>query len=244
MSAGTSSVPLVGRPVAEREGDGARLARRTSLRIGLAEMVAGGWGAVDVFLLLWFVLPAPAHPGVAASTLLVVNAAALVVYTADQLTKWWVVATMELGQRTPVVEGLLWWQFIRNPGAAFSLGENITWVFTLVMVVVSVLIVLTLRRVRSAAWALALGLVLGGALGNLTDRLLREPGSGMGHVVDFIAVPRFAIFNIADCGVVVGVCLVVLLTLLGRELDGTRTGAGAPDAQRVEASPEEEGTRG
>ncbi|THE17061.1 signal peptidase II [Kocuria rosea] len=168
----------------------------------------------------------------------------MLVYAADQLTKWWVVATMELGQRTPVVEGLLWWQFIRNPGAAFSLGENITWVFTLVMVVVSVLIVLTLRRVRSAAWALALGLVLGGALGNLTDRLLREPGSGMGHVVDFIAVPRFAIFNIADCGVVVGVSLVVLLTLLGRELDGTRTGAGAPDAQRVEASPEEEGTRG
>lgn len=176
--------------------------------------------------------------------LLLAAAAALLVYAADQLTKWWVVATMELGQRTPVVEGLLWWQFIRNPGAAFSLGENITWVFTLVMVVVSVLIVLTLRRVRSAAWALALGLVLGGALGNLTDRLLREPGSGMGHVVDFIAVPRFAIFNIADCGVVVGVSLVVLLTLLGRELDGTRTGAGAPDAQPVEASPEEEGTRG
>jgi signal peptidase II len=151
---------------------------------------------------------------------------------------------MELGRRTPVVEGLLSWQFIRNPGAAFSLGEDITWVFTVVMVVVSVLIVLTLRRVRSAAWALALGLVLGGALGNLTDRLLREPGSGMGHVVDFIAVPRFAIFNIADCGVVVGVSLVVLLTLLGRELDGTRTGADAPDAERVEASPEEEGTRG
>ncbi len=181
-----------------------------------------------------------APPGV----LLLAAAAALVVYTADQLTKWWVVSTMTLGERAPVVEGLLWWQFIRNPGAAFSLGEDITWVFTVVMAVVSVLIVLTLRRVRSAAWALALGLVLGGALGNLTDRLLREPGFGVGHVVDFIAVPRFAIFNIADCGVVTGVCLVVLLTLLGRELDGTRTGARAPGAQRLEASPEEEGTRG
>lgn len=182
--------------------------------------------------------------GAPRGVLLLAAAAALVVYTADQLTKWWVVSTMTLGERTPVVEGLLWWQFIRNPGAAFSLGEDITWVFTVVMAVVSVLIVLTLRRVRSAAWALALGLVLGGALGNLTDRLLREPGFGVGHVVDFIAVPRFAIFNIADCGVVTGVCLVVLLTLLGRELDGTRTGARAPGAQRLEASPEEEGTRG
>lgn len=176
--------------------------------------------------------------------LLVAAAAALLVYVLDQLTKWWVVATMEPGQRTPVVEGLLWWQFIRNPGAAFSLGEDVTWLFTIVMTVVSVVIVLTLRRVRSAAWALALGLVLGGALGNLTDRLLREPGFAVGHVVDFIAVPRFAIFNVADCGVVVGVCLVVLLTLLGRELDGTRTGSGGPGAERLEASPEEEGTRG
>ncbi|GAA1752417.1 signal peptidase II [Kocuria aegyptia] len=182
--------------------------------------------------------------GAPRGVLLLAAAAALLVYAADQLTKWWVVATMELGQRTTVVEGLLWWRFIRNPGAAFSLGEDITWVFTVVMAVVSVLIVLTLRRVRSSAWALALGLVLGGALGNLTDRLLREPGFGVGHVVDFIAVPRFAIFNIADCGVVAGVCLVVLLTLLGRELDGTRTGSGGPDGQPLEASPEEGGTRG
>ncbi|MFI7744029.1 signal peptidase II [Kocuria rhizosphaericola] len=176
--------------------------------------------------------------GVPRGVLLLAAVAALMVYATDQLTKWWVVSTMALGERTPVVDGLLWWQFIRNPGAAFSLGEDITWVFTVVMAVVSVLIVLTLRRVRSWAWALALGLVLGGALGNLTDRLLREPGFGVGHVVDFIAVPRFAIFNIADCGVVVGVSLVVLLTLLGRELDGTRTGS-----QPLETSPEE-GARG
>ncbi|MFC6259191.1 signal peptidase II, partial [Kocuria oceani] len=168
--------------------------------------------------------------------LLLAAGAALLVYVLDQLTKWWVVSTMALGQRTPVVEGLLWWQFIRNPGAAFSLGENVTWLFTVVMAVVSVVIVLTLRRVRSAGWAPLLGLVLGGGLGNLTDRLLREPGFAVGHVVDFIAVPRFAIFNIADCGVVVGVGLVVLLTLLGRELDGTRT-ADRP-------APEEEGSRG
>lgn len=169
-------------------------------------------------------------------------AAVLLVYSLDQLTKWWVVSTMEPGERIPVVEGLLWWQFIRNPGAAFSLGEDITWVFTIVMVVVSAVIVHTLRRVRSVAWALALGLVLGGALGNLTDRLLREPGFGTGHVVDFIAVPRFAIFNIADSGVVAGVSLVVLLTLRGRELDGSR--AGAPGSQGPGTAPGEENARG
>lgn len=167
------------------------------------------------------------HPDVAPAApprrvLLPALAAALVVYLLDQLTKWWAVATMAPGQRIPVVEGLLWWQLIRNPGAAFSLGEDVTWVFTLVMAAVSVVILVQLRRVRSLPWALALGLVLGGALGNLTDRLLREPGFGVGHVVDFIAVPHFAIFNVADSGVVVGVCLVVLLTLLGRELDGSR----------------------
>lgn len=169
--------------------------------------------------------PAPGRTG--RRRALLVAAAAVCVYALDQLTKWWVVATMAPGQRIPVVEGLLWWRFIRNPGAAFSLGEDITWVFTIVMVVVSALILRTLGRVRSAAWALALGLVLGGALGNLTDRLLRQPGFGTGHVVDFIAVPRFAVFNVADCGVVVGVCLVVALTLRGRELDGTRAGTAA-----------------
>jgi adenylate cyclase len=91
MSAGTSSVPLVGRPAAEPAGAGERLARRTSLRIGLAEMVAGGWGAVDVFLLLWLVLPSPAHPGVSDTTLMVVNAAALAVYLAiaGGAGMWW-----------------------------------------------------------------------------------------------------------------------------------------------------------
>ena len=183
--------------------------------------------------------PAAATPEFRRGVLLVAASAAVLVYVLDQLTKWWVVSTMEPGRQVPVVEGLLWWQFIRNPGAAFSLGENITWVFSLVMAVVSVVIVLTLRRVRSLAWALALGLVLGGALGNLTDRLLREPGFGMGHVVDFIAVPHFAIFNVADCGVVVGVGLVVVLNLLGRDLDGTRAGAAGPDGLGTPAGEEE-----
>ncbi|RKQ36177.1 signal peptidase II [Kocuria tytonis] len=147
---------------------------------------------------------------------------AAALYAADQLAKLWVVHTLVPGREYPVVPGLLWWEHIRNSGAAFSLGSGLTWVFTLVMAAVVVGILWLLRRVRDPWWAVALGLVLGGAGGNLTDRLLRDPGFGRGHVVDFIAVPHFAIFNVADCGVVVGIALVLLLLLTDRDMEGTR----------------------
>lgn len=146
-----------------------------------------------------------------------------VIYMADQLTKIWVVSTMTEGQITPVLPPLLNWHFIRNPGAAFSIGTDYTWVFTIIMAVVSIAIITQVRKVASWWWAASLGLVLGGALGNLTDRLLREPSFGQGHVVDFIALPNFAIFNIADSAVVTGVCLICLLTLRGIGMDGKRS---------------------
>ena len=143
---------------------------------------------------------------------------AALIYAADQLTKLWVVAELPVGQQVPVVPGLLWWQHIRNSGAAFSLGSDSTWIFTIVMAAVIVFIAATLRKVRHPIWAVGLGLVLGGASGNLTDRLLREPGFGQGHVVDFIAVPNFAIFNLADCGVVVGIIVIMVLILGDRDM--------------------------
>jgi signal peptidase II len=145
-----------------------------------------------------------------------------VAYVLDQLTKWWVVSTMTEGQVTPVLPPVLNWRFIRNPGAAFSIGTDYTWVFTIIMVVVAAAIVLQVRKVASWGWSVALGLVLGGALGNLTDRLFREPSFGQGHVVDFIALPNFAIFNIADSAVVSGVVLICLLTFRGIGMDGLR----------------------
>ena len=158
--------------------------------------------------------------GTAAFAMLVLAAAAVV---ADQLTKLWVVRTMTEGQITDVLPPLLRWHFIRNPGAAFSIGTDFTWVFTIIMVLVAGFLVYLMFKVRSLAWATALGLVLGGALGNLTDRLFRAPSFGQGHVVDFIAFPNFAIFNIADSCVVCGVILVCLLTLKGIGIDGKRT---------------------
>ena len=149
-------------------------------------------------------------------------ALAVFAYVFDQLTKLWVTSNMTEGERIPVLPPLLHWYYIRNSGAAFSIGENITWVFTIIMVGVSVAILLQLRKLGSAWWAAALGLLLGGALGNLTDRLFREPSFAMGHVVDFIQLPNFAIFNIADSAVVSAVVLICLLTLRGIALDGSR----------------------
>lgn len=161
---------------------------------------------------------------------------AAAVYGLDQGTKALVERTMTLGQQIPVIDGLLQWHYILNPGAAFSMGEGFTWVFTAIMAIVSIGILIYLPRVRSLVWALSLGLVLGGAAGNLTDRLLRWPGFPNGHVVDFIHVQGFAVFNVADSGVVVGVILVAALILFGREPDGTRSGRDRT-ASDEEASP-------
>jgi signal peptidase II len=147
---------------------------------------------------------------------------AVFAYAFDQLTKLWVTSALTEGERIPVLPPLLHWYYIRNSGAAFSIGENVTWIFTIVMAAVSIAILFQLRRLGSAWWALSLGLLLGGALGNLTDRLFREPSFAMGHVVDFIQLPNFAIFNIADSAVVSGVVIICLLTLRGIGMDGTR----------------------
>ncbi|MEX3510273.1 signal peptidase II [Kocuria carniphila] len=166
---------------------------------------------------------------------------AALIYGADQLTKLWVVAELPLGQQFPVIPGLLWWQHIRNSGAAFSLGSDFTWIFTVVMAVVVMFIAFTLRKVRHSFWAVGLGLVLGGAAGNLTDRLFREPSFGQGHVVDFIAVPNFAIFNLADCGVVVGIAVIMVLILGDRDLTQPAGHRGVKADQSATQEPETEG---
>jgi len=170
--------------------------------------------------------PVPPSPRPRRAVLLSLFAGfAVFAYVLDQLTKLWVASTMVEGERIPVFPPLLHWYFIRNSGAAFSIGENVTWVFSIIMAVVAVAIVFQIRKLGSKWWALALGLLLGGALGNLTDRLFREPSFGMGHVVDFIQLPNFAIFNIADSAVVSAVAIICILTLRGVALDGTRVAA-------------------
>ena len=162
----------------------------------------------------------PARPAILA---LLIGVAA-VVAVGDQLVKAWVVAT--LPERVPhqIIGNLLIFEHVANPGAAFSLATGATWVFSIIAVAVVVFLIWFARRIRSVAWAVLFGLLLGGTLGNLTDRLIRPPGFGVGHVVDFILVPWLlpAIFNLADSAIVTSMCLFVLLTLLGRGIDGSR----------------------
>lgn len=119
-----------------------------------------------------------------------------------------------------------WLQFraTRNAGAAFGMGQGLTIVLTVIASAVIVVILRLARKLNSLPWAIALGLLLGGALGNLTDRIFRSPSVFEGHVVDFIAPKHFAIFNLADSAIVVGGCLIVLLSFLGLQPDGTREG--------------------
>lgn len=151
------------------------------------------------------------------------------ILVADVLTKVLAVAQLEPARPVRLLGGAVYLTLIRNPGAAFGIATGMTWLLTVVAVVVVVVIARMARKLRSAGWAWGLGLVLGGALGNLVDRLLRAPGVLQGHVVDYVSLfapdgSVWPIFNVADSAIVCGGVLLVALALLGREPDGTRSG--------------------
>jgi signal peptidase II len=155
------------------------------------------------------------------------------IFLADLVTKVVVVATIEPGEDIRVLGGLFYLTQLRNVGAAFSFAEGWTIVFSLIAVIVAVVIVRTARRLYSTGWAVALGLVLGGALGNLVDRIFRDPGFLRGGVVDFLSAFApdgrvWPVFNVADSAIVCGGILGALLALRGIEFDGTRAGAERP----------------
>ncbi|MEO7124413.1 MAG: signal peptidase II [Lacisediminihabitans sp.] len=150
---------------------------------------------------------------------------ALVVYGFDQLTKYLIVKNLVENSQVDVWGQILRFHFVKNSGAAFSIASGSTWIFSIAASAVTVFIVLFARRIRSFGWAILFGMLLGGTAGNLTDRLFREPGFGVGHVVDFIQVYGFpAIFNIADSFIVASMGLFIILTLRGINLDGKKLG--------------------
>jgi signal peptidase II len=143
------------------------------------------------------------------------------------VSKLLVVATVAPGRDVRLLGGLVYLTQARNTGAAFSFAEGFTVVFTVVAAVVAVVIVRTARTLFSTGWAVALGLVLGGAIGNLLDRVFRAPGFLRGGVVDWISVFApdgrvYPIFNLADSAIVCGGVLGAVLALRGVEFDGTR----------------------
>jgi signal peptidase II len=171
---------------------------------------------------------------------------AATVLLADVVSKLVVVAKIPPGSHVRLLGGLLYLTQWRNVGAAFSLAEGKTMLFSAVAVVVAVVIVRTSRRLYSTGWAVTLGLVLGGAIGNLMDRVFRAPGFLRGGVVDFLSVfgpdgQVWPVFNLADSAIVCGGVLGAFLALRGVEFDGSRHDRGAAAPTPSSSSPSEPG---
>jgi signal peptidase II len=147
---------------------------------------------------------------------------AVLVLAADQITKAIAVKELAEGQTVPLLGKLLQWRLVYNSGAAFSMGESLTWVFAVLATTVVIGVVVVARRVQSKAWALTLGLLVAGAAGNLADRLFRPPSFGRGQVVDFIDYAGHFVGNVADIAIVAAMVLMVIGVLRGVGLDGGR----------------------
>ncbi|WP_328841549.1 signal peptidase II [Nakamurella leprariae] len=152
---------------------------------------------------------------------------ASVIIVLDLITKIIAVALLTPGESPRILGGLVYFSLIRNPGAAFSMATGMTWVLAVIAVIVVVVIIRMAARLRSVPWAVCLGLILGGAIGNLIDRIFRSPGFMQGHVVDFVSVfgpnaEYFPVFNVADSAITIGGITLVVTALLGIDFDGTR----------------------
>ncbi|MFN3866764.1 MAG: signal peptidase II [Demequina sp.] len=167
---------------------------------------------------------------------------ALAVIALDQATKQWALTALAPGERLPVIGDLLSLQLVFNSGAAFSLGEGYTWVMTIIAVIVTIGIVYFARRAQSRLSVALLGIGLGGAVGNLIDRLAREPGFGQGHVVDMINYNGWFVGNVADLAIVGVAAVVLVMSITNRPLLAPEPDR-AVQAHPAEASAGEE-TRG
>jgi len=146
---------------------------------------------------------------------------ALAAYAADLGSKQWALSALD-DRDIPVIGDLLTLHLTFNPGAAFSTGIGFTIVFTALAMVAVVVVLWLSRRLGSTGWAVALGFLLGGVGGNLTDRIMREPEPFRGHVVDFLMLPNFPVFNVADICINIAAGLIILQTFRGINLNGSR----------------------
>ncbi|MCP4741036.1 MAG: signal peptidase II [Actinomycetales bacterium] len=176
------------------------------------------------------------------SVLAVLASTAVGIVLIDQVTKAWAVAYLqpriESGEG-PVylIDPLLRLTYVENTGAAWGMGAGYTWIFTIVAVVVGIVIVRFARTITSRAWALALGGLLGGLLGNLIDRLTRPPGPGLGSVVDFIGLPNFPVFNVADIAITCSAVAMIILAWRGIPLSESEPdGSSSDDSSSADSS--------
>jgi signal peptidase II len=152
-----------------------------------------------------------------------VAAIALALVLVDQFTKWLALENLEPGRIVPVVGDLLAWRLTFNDSAGFSLGFGVTWFFTLLSTTAFLILILRAHKVHNTLWLILAGVIGGGIVGNLVDRITREPGFANGHVVDFIQIPfNFPIFNFADICISVGMTLVAWRIMSGDKFGGKR----------------------
>jgi len=179
----------------------------------------------------------PGQPGVPPRRRLhLLVTVAAIVLVLDVVTKILAVRLLTPGQPVSIIGDTVTWTLVRNSGAAFSMATGYTWVLTLVASAVVIGIIWMGRRLLSPWWALGLGMILGGALGNLADRFFRSPGPLRGHVVDFLSIGWWPVFNVADAVVVGGAILLVVLSVLGYDFDSpVRNTAHAPPEKAADA---------
>lgn len=159
---------------------------------------------------------------------------AVLAVASDQVTKWWALGHLTLGEPVPLIGRVFSLQLVWNSGAAFSLGTGATWVFTLIAAAIVVAIGVALPRVRSVSTAVALGLLAGGALGNLLDRITQPPSIGSGHVVDFLNYNGWFVGNVADIWIVVAaVWLALSQARVARTEGRDRAGETPPGSDRA-----------
>lgn len=156
---------------------------------------------------------------------------AAVVLVCDIVTKVLAVRLLTPGQPVSIIGDTVTWTLVRNSGAAFSMATGYTWALTLIATGVVIGIIWMGRRLLSPWWAIGLGMILGGATGNLVDRFFRSPGPLRGHVVDFFSVGWFPVFNVADPSVVGGAILLVALSLFGFDFDSPVRRSSEPPAE-------------
>jgi signal peptidase II len=147
---------------------------------------------------------------------------AVAAYAVDLGTKILAVAQLTPSDPVDVVGGLLRLYLVRNPGAAFSTGTSYTLLLSVIAVIAAGVVIRFGSRLGDRTWAIALGMLLAGVCGNLTDRMFREPGFLRGHVVDFLELPHWPVFNVADMLIDAAVVLMIVQTWRGIGITGAR----------------------
>ena len=157
---------------------------------------------------------------------------ALVAALVDQLTKLWALHALADGSRIPLIGSYLSLRLTFNPGAAFSLGSQSTWIFTILSTIILIGLVAAVHKFASLRYAAVFGLLAGGAIGNLIDRLTQPPGFGIGHVVDFIDYNGYFVGNVADIWIVCAACSLAILAFFAPQDANTRNDASPRTATK------------